>query len=78
MERIDSLCARYISGPGDTEGIAKVEEMLNWAFATTDPPERLKLGYVNGELALGFESDFSRGEFLTFEGLEPPASADPA
>lgn len=57
MKRIERICSACISGPDDTEGVKQVNKMLDFIFAAANPPEPVRVGYINGELHIGFASE---------------------
>jgi hypothetical protein len=56
MESIGRLCDRYVRFPGDVEGSAVVEMLVNIAFeaAGCPPPSRIRVeGTINGNRVVG-------------------------
>lgn len=52
---IKGLIEQHTNGPGDDVGLARVADMVNWAFTAAAPPDRLVLRWAeSGDVEIGF------------------------
>lgn len=59
-KRIKGLVKQHTTGPGDDKGLARVEDMVNWAFAAAAPPRRLVLRWTDsGDVDMDFAPENS-------------------